>query len=128
MAARSAARAVYLSVGLACVALGAAGAFLPVLPTTPFMILALGAFAKSSPRLESWLYHHRLFGPPLRRWTEHRVIPPTAKAAAVGGMAASLAIMIWVAHAPGWALGAAGALMAVGAAYVLSKPSRAPGE
>ncbi len=43
-------------------------------------------------------------------------------------MAVSLAIMIWVAHAPGWAVAAAGALMAVGAAYVLTKPSRAPGE
>lgn len=128
MARWSPARAAYLSVGLACVALGAAGAFLPVLPTTPFMIVALAAFAKSSPRLEAWLYHHRVFGPPLRRWTEYRVIPPMAKAAAVGGMAASLAIMVWVAAAPTWSVVAAGALMAVGAAYVLSKPSRAPGE
>lgn len=123
---RATLRAIYLSLGLAFVALGIVGVFLPVLPTTPFMIVALWAFAKSSPRLQRWLYEHRLFGPPLRQWHEHRVIPGYAKAMAVGAMTASLAAMIWLSTASWPYVAAAGALMAVGAAYVLSKPSRAP--
>lgn len=128
MSPRSAARFAYLSLGLGFVGLGIVGVFLPVLPTTPFMIVALWAFAKSSPRLQRWLYEHPLFGPPLRRWHEHRVIPGYAKAMALGAMAVSLAAMVWVAATPWQYVAAAGALMAVGAAYVLSKPSRAPGE
>ena len=84
------ARWVYFGLGWAFFGLGALGALLPVLPTTPLMILALWAFSKSSARFQHWLYRHRVFGPPLQRWHEYRVIPTSAKLAAVGAMAASL--------------------------------------
>lgn len=128
MSASNPARLVYLCLGLGFVGVGVVGAFLPVLPTTPFMIVALWAFTKSSPRLQRWLYEHPLFGPPLRRWHEHKVIPGYAKAMALGAMALSLAALVWVAQVPWPYVAAAAALMAIGAAYVLSKPSRAPSQ
>lgn len=90
------------------------------------MILALGAFAKSSDRLRDWLYGHRVFGPPLQRWETHRVIPIKAKMAAIGAMAASLAYLAFFTVMPLYGLLATGALMAVGALYILTKPSRPP--
>jgi uncharacterized membrane protein YbaN (DUF454 family) len=120
------ARPLWFALGWLFFAVGLVGAFLPVLPTTPFMILALWAFARSSERFHGWLYRHRIFGPPLQRWQEHRVIPTQAKAAAIGGMALSLGYMAFFTDAPPAALLAAGALMAVGAGYVLTKPGRPP--
>lgn len=120
------ARFVYLGLGWFFFGLGVLGAFLPVLPTTPFMILALWAFTNSSERLRAWLYHHRVFGPPLQRWSEHRVIPVSAKMASIGAMAASFAWMYFYSGMPWLWLAVVAALMAYGAFYVLTKPSRAP--
>ena len=54
--------------GLMCVALGIIGAVLPILPTTPFLILALACFAKSSPRFHQQLLNNRWFGADLQQW------------------------------------------------------------
>ena len=83
-------RWIYFSIGWLFFGLGVVGAFLPVLPTTPLMIIALWAFSKSSERFETWLYKQRIFGPPLQRWHKYRVISAPAKMASVGAMAASL--------------------------------------
>lgn len=118
-------RIVYLVVGLAFVGLGVLGAFLPVLPTTPLLLIALWAFSRSSARLERWLLEHPRFGPRLVAWRTHRVIPWSAKLVAWGSMAASLTLMI--ATGRSWyAVGAAAAVMAIGAGYVASRPSRPP--
>ena len=84
---------VFLAVGWICVGLGFIGAFLPVLPTTVFLIIALWAFSKSSDRLRWWLWTHPRFGKTLREWHLHRVIPPPAKMAAVAMMMFSVAII-----------------------------------
>jgi hypothetical protein len=76
-------RLLWVSAGLASVALGLVGAFLPVLPTTPFMILSAGCFARSSPRLHNWLLSHRLFGPTIYEWRQRRTIPRRVKAVAI---------------------------------------------
>lgn len=57
-----------ISLGWFFVILGAIGAVLPLLPTTPFMILALGLFARSSPKFHAMLLNHKWFGPPLQQW------------------------------------------------------------
>jgi uncharacterized membrane protein YbaN (DUF454 family) len=102
------------------------GAFLPVLPTTPLMIIALWAFSKSSATFQHWLYTHRVFGPPLQRWHRYRVIPPRAKLAAVSAMAASLGYLTVFTAAPPVVLIATGGLMLAGAWYILSRPSKLP--
>lgn len=118
------ARFVYLGLGWFFFGVGLLGAFLPVLPTTPFMILALWAFSNSSKRLRTWLYTHRVFGPPLQRWSEHRVIPVSAKLASVGAMSASFAWMYFYSGMTWPWLSLVAALMGYGAIYVLTKPSR----
>ncbi len=69
--------------GVLFVALGVLGIFLPVLPTTPFLLLALACFAKSSERLHGWLLSHKTFGPPIRQWQETRSIPLKVKIVAL---------------------------------------------
>lgn len=119
-------RAVYLIVGLLCVALGAIGAVLPVVPTTPFLIVALAMFAKSSARLERWLLEHPRFGPRLVAWRAHRVIPWPVKLTAWGSMVASLALMALTGK--WYAVASAAVVMAIGAIYVARCPSTIPAE
>ena len=72
-------RGLLIAAGVLCVGLAAAGLLLPVLPTTPFLLLAAAAFARSSDRLYRWLMGHRWFGPYIRRYREHRAITLGAK-------------------------------------------------
>ncbi|REJ75619.1 MAG: DUF454 domain-containing protein [Acidobacteria bacterium] len=80
---RSTKRVVFLSLGLIAVGLGFLGVFLPLLPTTPFLLLAAFLFSKSSERLHDWLLNHRIFGKFIRDWREHRAIAPRAKVLSV---------------------------------------------
>jgi len=70
----AAVRWVYNTLGVACLALGVLGVFLPVLPTTPFILLAAAFFSRGSQRLHAWLVGHPRFGPTIREWQNHRVI------------------------------------------------------
>lgn len=115
-----------LTLGLLFTALGVVGAFLPLIPTTPLLILAVWAFSGSSERLHAWLLNHRRFGPPLQRWRTHRVVPWRAKITAWTMMAASLAYTIFVRRAPWPLVAAIAALMAIAVWYVATKPSRMP--
>lgn len=112
----------YFFVGLLMLALGLIGAFLPVMPTTIFLILAAACFARSSSRWERWLLQHPRFGPPLRLWREQGAISRRGKGYATGGMALGFAIFWRQAHPSLWvAIGVAAFLVAC-AAYVLSRP------
>ena len=82
-----------LSLGGVSLALGIVGAFIPVMPSMVFLLIALWAFSKGSERFHTWLYEHRFFGPPLQDWCQHRVVAPRAKIVGVGGMAFSCAII-----------------------------------
>ncbi|ABC80300.1 protein of unknown function DUF454 [Anaeromyxobacter dehalogenans 2CP-C] len=117
-------RLLLLALGWTAFALGAIGLLLPIVPTTPFMLVALWAFSASSERFHRWLYTHRLFGPPLQKWQRDRAIPVWVKAIALGSMAVSLAWLAFVVRPPRYALLAAAALVACGAAFVLRIPSR----
>jgi uncharacterized membrane protein YbaN (DUF454 family) len=119
-------RSLYFLLGWFFFGVGAVGTVVPGLPTTPFMLLALWAFSKSSQRFHDWLYAHPVFGPPLQRWRNHRVIPGTAKLLAVATMTASLAYLAFFTDISIWIKMLAAMVMLYGAAFILSKPSRVP--
>ncbi|NCG18849.1 MAG: DUF454 family protein [Rhodobacterales bacterium] len=72
-------RLFFASAGFAALTLGAIAAIVPLIPTTPFVLIAAGCFAKSSPRLERWLACHNTFGPILLAWRIERAMPVWAK-------------------------------------------------
>lgn len=88
------ARTVYLALGFLFVGLGAAGAVLPVLPTTPFLLLAAACWGRSSERLSTWLLQHRIFGPTLRTWRERRALPPGVKTKAIALVVVAFGVSI----------------------------------
>ena len=115
-------RILYLLAGFVCLGLAVIGALLPVMPSTIFVIVAAGCFARSSPRLERKILDHPVFGPALLRWRERGAIAPGAKAMAVGGMAAGFAVFLATAR-PGVPLMVGVALLLAGCgAYVLTRP------
>ena len=69
-------RPLFLTLGYVSLGLGIIGLLLPVLPTTPFILLAAFAFSKSSEKLHGWLLNHRLYGPLITNWQRHGVIRP----------------------------------------------------
>lgn len=106
------------------VALGVVGLFLPVVPTTPLLLLAAACFARSSTRIYRWLLDHRQLGPPIREWRQHRSIPYRAKRNAVLLIAASFTVsIVW--FMPHWparvAMGATGLLLGL---WIWRRPSR----
>lgn len=113
----------WLALGLSCVALGIIGALLPLMPTTIFLILAAACFARSSPRLETWLLDHPRFGPTLRAWRRDGAIGRRAKAMACTGIAGGYAMFLLGArpHLP-LAIGVA-LVMAGCALFVLTRPT-----
>jgi uncharacterized protein len=121
-------RYVLFGLGLLFTAVGIVGAFLPLIPTTPLLILAMWAFSGSSERLHGWLLGHPRFGPSLQRWRTHRVVPWRAKITAWSMMAASLAYTIFVRRAPWPLIAAIAVLMAIAVWYVATKPSRMPAD
>ncbi len=111
----------WITLGLAALALGTAGLVLPLLPTTPFMLLAAACFAKSSPRLHGWLTSHRLFGPAIRDWREYRAISPKAKRMALSAMAAAFGLSLMLGL--GWQVLAAQALaLLVMGSWIWTRP------
>jgi uncharacterized membrane protein YbaN (DUF454 family) len=72
-----------MTIGIISVGLGTAGVFLPLLPTTPFLLLAAACFIRSSDRLYQWLIHNRWFGSYIRNYQEHRALPLRAKVTAL---------------------------------------------
>ena len=72
-------KAILLTLGWICVGLGFIGIFVSGLPTTIFLIIALWAFTQSSKKFQTWLLNHKKFGPILKNWQSHKVVPQRAK-------------------------------------------------
>lgn len=114
-------RVLWLAVGAVSLALALIGVVLPLLPTTPFLLVAAYAFARSSPRLHAWLIAHPRFGSMISNWREQGAISRPVKIFAIIVMAATFALS--------WALGLSPTVLIIhaivlsgAAAFILSRP------
>jgi uncharacterized protein len=115
-------RLVFFTVGCIAVVLGVIGIIVPVLPTTPFLLLAAWAFSRSSPRFEAWLIGHRHLGPPIRAWRERGAISRRAKIVAVVTIAGSFATLLYLDRLPAYGLVAVGLILACCIAFITTRP------
>jgi len=83
MAPQTLTRWLLMTIGIISVGVGTAGIFLPLLPTTPFLLVAAACFIRSSDRLYQWLLHNRWFGSYVRNYREKRTLPLRAKVIAL---------------------------------------------
>ena len=118
-------RLIYLGIGWLSLGMAIAGVILPILPTTPFLLVAVWAFGKSSPELAEKIRNHRVFGPQVRDWQDHGVISPKAKLLAITIMSA-MGGWLWVyGNLPAWLTLLIIAVMAGAGLFVGSRPSSA---
>ncbi len=118
-------RLLWLAFGLLALALGLLGAVLPLLPTTPFLLLAVWAFARSHPGLHAWLLNHPQLGPMIHNWHAHGVISRRAKVMAMFAIAATLSISL-VMGVRGYILLVQCVVLAGVSVFLLSRPGRPP--
>ena len=118
-------RTILISLGLLCVGLGFVGVFVPGIPTTIFLIIALWAFTKSSEKLRYWLLNHKRFGPILNNWQEHKVVPRRAKILMVVLMSLAVILFYYSSQSLILTIGLIIILVSV-AIYVISLPSKVP--
>jgi uncharacterized membrane protein YbaN (DUF454 family) len=117
-------RALFFATGIAALGFGIAGIFLPVLPTTPLVLLAAACFARSYRPFHEWLLAHRQFGPMIHEWHVHRSIPYRAKITAIVTMLATLGASIVFFVRPTWLQAALAAFGAGLAVWMYRVPSR----
>lgn len=115
-------RLVWLGLGWLSVGLGIIGIALPLLPTTPFLLLAAFAFARSSERVHDWLVNHPRFGPSIRDWREHGAIRPRAKVAAMVALTAALGLSVAAGMKP-WVIAVQACVAVLVSLFILSRPA-----
>ena len=96
-------RPLYAAGGIVAVALAAVGAFLPIMPTVPFLLVAVFCFARSNPAWEQRIMAHPHWGPQVRDWRERRAISRRAKTMAIGAMSAGV-VFTWLTLGHPWYL------------------------
>ena len=117
-----ASRRLWVIAGGTALGIGVVGIVVPLLPTTPFLILAAYCFSRGSRRLHDWLLNHRTLGPPIRDWREHRSVSGQAKFSAMIAIALIFALSV-VLDAPGWALALQGVVLGAVAVFLLTRPA-----
>ncbi len=125
---RKISRPFFLTLGLLSLGLGVIGVFLPVLPTTPFILLAAFAFSRSSKRLHAWLMNHRYYGPLVSNWQRHGVIRPRVKWTAALLILALAGSSILLLDAPAWAKALLALVCGCVLCFILTRPGAIPEE
>ena len=103
-------------------AIGAVGVALPLLPATPFLLIAAFAFARSSARLNNWLREHRSFGPTIENWHRDGSIDRKAKRTAIIVIVAT-PVITWLLDAPLWIAACQIVALSASAIFILTRPS-----
>ena len=116
------ARMIWFSIGFCSLGLAILGVALPLLPTTPFLLLAAFAFAQCSERWHDWLVHHAVFGPIIDDWRRHGAISRRAKTVAVLSMAGVFGLSLALDLAPA-VLAIHAVVLLAAAGFVLSRPA-----
>ena len=111
----------WIALGWLSVALGVIGAFLPLLPTTPFLLLAAYSFGQGSERLHNWIINHDRFGPPISQWQEHKAIGRRVKIYATLSMAVVFVISLIV-GVVWWALTLQALILCGVAGFIWTRP------
>ena len=114
-------RLTLILIGFISLALGALGIFVPLLPTTPFLLLSAFAFANSSERMHQWLLDHNIFGPLIDNWRQHRAISRRAKVVSILSMVAILMISVLM-PVPTYIIVIQVFVLSTTAIFVLSRP------
>lgn len=117
----------YLMLAGTSFGLGVIGVFLPLMPTACFMLLAVWAASKGSPRFAAWIRHHPRFGPSIVAWERERAIPRHAKGIAVVMLSLSVVVLVFTVSALTLKLALIGGLSLLGVWIVTRpEPRRAP--
>lgn len=119
-------RMLFFVLGIVSLGLGAAGLFLPLVPTVPFLLLATFCFAQSSPRLERWIVEHERFGPHILAWRRSRAVSLSGKRAAWAAFGLSATAGLILLPFP-WALLPA-AVAVAGSWWIAGLPTAPPVE
>jgi uncharacterized membrane protein YbaN (DUF454 family) len=114
-------RRLWAVVGVVFVAVGAVGILMPLLPTTPFLLLAAYCFARSSPKLHDWLLNQPTFGPLISNWDRYGSIDRPTKRIAMIVILLTLGITL-VIGVPWWALALQVVVLATATAFILTRP------
>lgn len=112
-------RPVYSALGIASVGLAMVGAALPLLPTVPFLLLAVYFFARSNPAWEQRILDHPYWGPQVLDWRERRAIRRPAKIAAIGAMSAGV-VFTWATLGYPWYF-ASIAILAIAGSWIWTR-------
>lgn len=115
-------RYIWLLAGLVAVAIGAVGVVLPLLPTTPFLLVAAFAFARSSERLDRWLREHQTFGPLINNWHRDGSIDRNTKRTAIIVIVAT-PVITWLLGAPLWVVACQVVVLSAAAWFIVTRPS-----
>ena len=115
-------RYLWITLGWISVGLGVLGIFLPLLPTTPFALLAAYAFSKGSKELHRWLLHHSRLGPLIQHWQKHRAVTTQTKIIASLSMLVLLGLSVLLA-APTWVVVIQACVLSLVALMLWTRPT-----
>ncbi|MBI1235333.1 MAG: DUF454 family protein [Alphaproteobacteria bacterium] len=118
---RHSVRIFWVLLGSSALALGTLGIFLPLLPTTPFVLLAAYAFARSSNPVHDWLLRHRIFGPLIETWRRYGAISRRAKILGILSLIAVIVLSV-LAGAPRYVLLIQAVILPLCSLFIVSRP------